>query len=117
MEERLSEAQTRERDLQVRTNQLNTDNLRIVQQVDTAFKQCEHFRNMFNAEQRAREQDYQQSTNRIKDLEEQLAEYEEECMKLQGMLFDQKKQSVDTKSQVSRSEISKRNKHEEIEED
>lgn len=38
-------------------------------------------------------------------------------MKLQGMVFDQKKQSVDTKSQVSRSEISKRNKHEEIEED
>jgi hypothetical protein len=50
LEERLSEAQTRERDLQVRTNQLNTDNLRIVQQVDTAFKQCEHFRNMLNAE-------------------------------------------------------------------
>jgi hypothetical protein len=38
-------------------------------------------------------------------------------MKLQGMLYDHKKQSVDTKSQVSRSEISKRNKHEEIDED
>ena len=67
---------------------------------------------MFNAEQKAREQDYQQSQSRIKELEEQLAEYEEECMKLQSMVYESKKQGVDTKSQVSRSEIQKRNKDE-----
>jgi hypothetical protein len=46
---------------------------------------------MFNAEQKAREQDYQQSQSRIKELEEQLAEYEEECMKLQSMVYESKK--------------------------
>lgn len=50
----------------------------------------EQLKSMLQAEKKAREHDYGQAQGRIRELEEQLGEFEEEHINLQNKIYEQK---------------------------
>ena len=63
----------------------------------------EQLKSMMQAEKKAREHDYGQAQGRIRELEEQLAEFEEEHINLQNKIYEQKvaQNKHETHSQIS----------------